>query len=322
MQNNSFPIECQIFLTRKCNISCEYCAVPSKYIKGSELDLEEWIRVIHSLEKWGISHIKLLGGEPTQSPYILPLLRFLRDETNLEYLIISNSVVNDMMLRKLVDAGLNRYVTSVDDIEPKNENDIALKSNRGLNALMKLQSWGVKNLAANVVISAVNVDQVHKTIGYLLAHGFGVNLCPVIVGNGEPYWEYRTNVGSRMKLTNVPLVHIKMMIERLIDIKNNFPDLFFTTERYLQGLATYGVHLNWKCWEVNNRPPQLRIDSNGMLMLCPDIRGELSLNMLTMSYDDYKSYLKIDWKREVERYRCPGCYWSSMVLSSERGIAY
>ena len=58
-----FPIECQIFLTRKCNISCEYCTVPSKYIKGTELNLEEWLTALRRLKKWGIEHIKLLGGD-------------------------------------------------------------------------------------------------------------------------------------------------------------------------------------------------------------------------------------------------------------------
>lgn len=316
------PIECQIFLTRKCNISCDYCIVPSKYIKGSELDLENWLAVISRLERWGILHIKLLGGEPTQSPHILPLLRFLHDKSRLDYLVISNSVINDMMLRKLVDAGLDRYVTSVDDIEPEGKDDIARKSNRGLNALMKLQSWGLKNLAANVVISAKNIDRVHITIEYLLAHGFGVNLSPVIVGNGESYWEYRTNRGSNLKLGNASQEQIEQMVERLIELQSSYPDLLFATKRYLYGLATYGVQLNWKCWLVNDMPPQLRIDSDGTLMLCPDIRGKLSLNVVTMSDGDYKNYLEVGWKREVERYKCPGCYWSSMVLSSERGIAY
>lgn len=317
-----FPIECQIFLTRKCNISCEYCTVPSKYVRGTELDLEEWLTALRRLKKWGIEHIKLLGGEPTQSPHILPLLRFLRDESGLDYLIISNSVVNDMMLRRLVDAGLDRYVTSIDDTEVKTKDDITRKSDRGLKALLKLQSWGLKNLAANVVISAKNVDRVHTTIEYLLAHGFGVNLSPVIVGNGEPYWEYRTNHGSHMRLANVQYSHIEEMVERLLELKHVYPDHLFATEAYLSGLATYGIQLNWKCWLVNNTPPQLRLDSDGVLMLCTDIKGKLSLNITTMSDDDYKNFLETDWKREVERYKCPGCYWSSMVLSSERGIAY
>jgi organic radical activating enzyme len=322
MKIPDFPIECQIFLTRKCNISCDYCVVPSKYVKGSELLLEEWFAVMRRLEGWGIQHIKLLGGEPTQSPHILPLLRFLCDETRLDYLVISNSIVNDRMLRKLVDAGLKRYVTSVDDIESVQEDDIARKSNRGLNALMTLQSWGVKHLAANVVISARNVTRVHTTIEYLLQHGFGVNLSPVIVGTGETYWEYRTNVGARMRLLHVPHPHIEAMVERLLELRALYPDLFFSTESYLRGLATYGVELNWKCWLVNDAPPQLRMDSDGELMLCPDIRGKLALNVLTMSDKDYRDYLENGWKQAIEEYKCPGCYWSSMVLSSERGVAY
>jgi MoaA/NifB/PqqE/SkfB family radical SAM enzyme len=317
-----FPIECQIFLTRKCNISCEYCVVPTKYVKGSELLLEEWFAVMRKLESWGIQHIKLLGGEPTQSPHILPLLRFLRTNTALDYLVISNSIVNDKMLRKLVDAGLSRYVTSVDDIESTLEDDIARKSNRGLNALMTLQSWGLQHLAANVVISARNVTRVHTTIEYLLKRGFGINLSPVIVGNGETYWEYRTNIGTRMRLLYVPQPHIETMVERLLELRASYPDLFFSTESYLRGLATHGVRLDWKCWLVNEGPPQLRLDSDGELMLCPDIRGNLALNVLTMSDEDYSNYLEAGWKQAIEQYHCPGCYWSSMVLSSERGVAY
>lgn len=322
MSAQRLPIECQIFLTRKCNISCEYCVVPLKYTRGTELNFEQWKEVVGQLIAWGIQHIKLLGGEPTQSPHILPLLQFLRDETKLEYLVISNSVFNERMMRKLVDAGLSRYVTSVDDIYPAIADDITKKSNRGLNALLTLQMWGLTELAGNVVISAANVDRVHETIEFLASRGLGVNLCPVIVGQGERFWEYRTNLGAHMRLAVVPRARVEAMVKRLLDLKGRYPDQVLATEAYLRGLASYGVDLNWKCWHVTDAPPQLRIDSDGTLMLCPDIRGELGLHVLTMSNEDYRSYLDAGWKREVERYQCPGCYWSSMVLAAERGIAY
>lgn len=296
--------------------------VPSKYVKSQELSLDDWIAVISKLKQWGIQHIKFLGGEPTQSPHILPLLRFLHEETDLEYLIISNSIFNTSMLRKLVDAGMYRYTTSVDGIDPLVQDDTALKSNRGLQALKVLQEWGLKNLAADVVISAVNVHQVHRTVEYLLTKGIGVTVCPVIVGSGEPYWEFRTNHGTRRSLAAVPKIHIEAMVERLLKLKEQYPDLFLSTEKYLRGILSHGVRLDWKCWLVNNTPPQLRIDSDGTLMLCPDIRGNLHLKVLELSEEDYKEYLETKWKYEVERYQCPGCYWSSMVLASERRVAY
>jgi molybdenum cofactor biosynthesis enzyme MoaA len=316
------PIECQIFLTRKCNLSCEYCIVPSRYQKSAELILDQWKLAIGKLTRWDIKHIKLLGGEPTQSPHILPLLRFLRDETALDCLVISNSVFNESMLRKLVDAGLTRYVTSVDDVGLSNVGDIARKSNQGLHALRTLQSWGLTDLAANVVISATNVGIVHDTIEYLLTSGFGVNVCPVIVGQGEVFWEYRTNRGANIRLSMVAPSSVDLMVQRLLNLKARFPERFLATNDYLQGLRTFGVHLNWKCWEVSSTPPQLRLDSDGTFMLCPDIRGNLNLNVLDMTDDDYAEYLNFQWKQEVERVNCPGCYWSSMVLSAERGIAY
>ena len=60
------PIEAQLIVTRRCNLSCGYC---SEYDKISEMiPLDVLKRRIDALHRLGVVNIALLGGEPLMHP--------------------------------------------------------------------------------------------------------------------------------------------------------------------------------------------------------------------------------------------------------------
>ena len=53
-----------------CNMKCKYCFVE----KTTSFSLEEYSQVIEKLAEF-FSRINFVGGEPTVSPYLIPLVR-------------------------------------------------------------------------------------------------------------------------------------------------------------------------------------------------------------------------------------------------------
>jgi len=85
--NNLIISHCQIFITRKCNISCRYCKLTKKKLE-KELSINQWKIGFKNLEKIGIKTVKILGGEPTVVEGLEDLLKFINENTNIKYVIL------------------------------------------------------------------------------------------------------------------------------------------------------------------------------------------------------------------------------------------
>lgn len=82
-----------IFLTRKCNLSCQHC-----YIKGvgsaidSDFDLQMIKRLIAPVIPYGLKKIKISGGEPFIRPDLFDILTYFND-LGLEIVLETNGTL-------------------------------------------------------------------------------------------------------------------------------------------------------------------------------------------------------------------------------------
>ena len=66
------PLDAQLIVTRRCNLSCGYC---SEYDTFSEpVPVEDLKRRIDALHRLGAANITLLGGEPLLHPDIAEIV--------------------------------------------------------------------------------------------------------------------------------------------------------------------------------------------------------------------------------------------------------
>jgi radical SAM protein with 4Fe4S-binding SPASM domain len=79
-------------------------------------------------------------------------------------------------------------------------------------------------------------------------------------------------------------------------------------------MSKYGIDCDWQC----NHLSMLRLDADGALMICNDIRGDVAekYNIRTLTADSYETF-KADWERERSSLNCSGCYWSCFCFAEE-----
>src|SRR5262245_48872159 len=68
------PLWGQIFLTRKCNLRCAFCAAPAH--KAVETSIEGWKEILDRLFQWGVRWLNIVGGEPTLHPDVWDFLSY------------------------------------------------------------------------------------------------------------------------------------------------------------------------------------------------------------------------------------------------------
>src|SRR5256885_2206740 len=94
------PMDAQLIVTRRCNLSCGYC---SEYDNFSEpVPVEDLKRRIDSLHRLGSANITLLGGEPLMHPDIAEIVVYAGQKSNVSL------VTNGFLLKNSVIESLNR----------------------------------------------------------------------------------------------------------------------------------------------------------------------------------------------------------------------
>ncbi|GHU89425.1 hypothetical protein FACS1894202_07590 [Clostridia bacterium] len=309
--------ECQIFLTRKCNILCDYCKLTKKQFKN-ELTIEEWKNAFSVLDSLGIKTVKIMGGEPTVLNGLEELLTHIRDNTDITCALLSNSLISEERIDSLIEAGLQGYFASVDTIEKTSDETSASekKSHAGFTILKKMKSKGLRLLGANVVITPQTLKVLPSLVQTLSDCGFWVNLCPIIYANNDHTdieWEYRTKAEAEYCFTSADIPAINDTMIELLQMKNAGCKIA-VPDSYLFNMSRYAIKCNWKCQDI----VQLRIDADGALMLCNDIRGEISqkYNIRNLTAETFEHFER-DWMLERTKTDCPGCYWSCFYLANE-----
>jgi molybdenum cofactor biosynthesis enzyme MoaA len=303
-------------LTRQCNIKCGYCKLAEKQFER-ELTVDEWKKAFLLLEKIGIKTIKLMGGEPTVIDGLEEILVHISKHTNIKYALLSNSVISNEKLDSLVKAGLQGYFASVNTLENfKGKCSDGAEEKNGFDVLKILKNKGVKLLGANVVITAKNLHDIIEIVSTLSNEGIWVNLCPVIHDRQKIVksdWEYRKVVdeSSLLKEEDIPILNNFMI--KLLQLKQEGLRLA-VPDNYLIDMTKFGIDCSWQCSHFS----QLRIDADGALMLCNDIRGSVSekYNITTLTENGYRDFQN-DWQKERQSLDCPGCYWSCFYFAEE-----
>lgn len=84
----------RIVLNQECQLSCIYCYREGIFSRrNTSLNLQDFKMVISSARKVGFDEIKFTGGEPTLSPYLLPLIAYSKELGYKEIRITTNGVL-------------------------------------------------------------------------------------------------------------------------------------------------------------------------------------------------------------------------------------
>jgi MoaA/NifB/PqqE/SkfB family radical SAM enzyme len=107
------PIDAQLVVSRRCNLSCGYC---TEYDNSSEpVPLEDLRRRIDSLHRLRSANITLMGGEPLMHPGLAEIVAHAGRRANTS-IVTNGFLLRNGTIEKLNEAGLNNLTLSVDTL--------------------------------------------------------------------------------------------------------------------------------------------------------------------------------------------------------------
>ena len=304
--------EAQVFLTRKCNMNCGYCKlVENNSLK--ELDLGDWMKAYRVMERIGIRTVKLMGGEPTVKPWLPDLLRFSA-RSSIKTAVLSNSMFDEVTRRRIVDSLPWGYFASVDSLKDINSHkDPVKKSITGYQMLKSMEYTNIPIRAANIVINRFNMHDVVAIVQKLSDERIWCNLCSVQFSKDSSKEFSKTDVKPDYLFREEDREPLKKICAELIQMKREGAKISIP-ESYIRDIPKYGIYCNWQCKDIF----QLRIDSDGGLMLCNEHRTKLAenYNILNLTEEKYEEFLR-QWYVARSHINCAGCYWSCFLQAED-----
>jgi cyclic pyranopterin phosphate synthase len=156
----------RISVTDRCNLRCVYCNASSiEHLSHDDvLRYEEIERVVRIAAGLGVRNIRLTGGEPTVRPYVVELVKLIRNIPGIEDIsMTTNGILLARMAQELKDAGLDRVNISLDTFKPERFQQMcgAGKLEDVLEGIEAAQKAGLTPVKTNtVVLRGVNDDEV------------------------------------------------------------------------------------------------------------------------------------------------------------------
>jgi MoaA/NifB/PqqE/SkfB family radical SAM enzyme len=245
------PLDAQLIVTRRCNLSCGYCSEYDNVSQPVETEvLKERIDVLHKL---GSVNITMLGGEPLMHPDLAELVRYAGRKSNVS-VVTNGFLLRNAAIEALNEAGLNNLTVSVDTLHADPSRYIQKSFRQLKTRLARLQTLAKFDVHVTAVLCDSSKDDFQQLIGEIGTMGFrmSVNLIHNAKGyvtiKGEPYVELYEDFYA-----------------------NGKPFTFLDYDYGKQLLA--GETPDWKC-RAGAR--YLYVDEHGLVQLCASQLGRLA----------------------------------------------
>ncbi len=176
------PVEAQLIVTRRCNLSCGYCTEFDNV--SAPVPLETLKTRIDHLHRLRVINISILGGEPLMHPDLPAVVA--HGVRHAQVSVTTNGfLVTRPLIERLNEAGLSNMEVSVDAVRPDKTAFIqkCLKTIRPKLAL--LQEHANFDVNVNLVLCPQTRDDFSATVRELSGMGFNVSIDLLHDGQGQ-----------------------------------------------------------------------------------------------------------------------------------------
>lgn len=255
-----------------CNMKCKYCFVE----KAGSYSLEEYFQVIEKLAKF-FSRINFVGGEPTTSPYLIPLVRKAKS-VGLECSMVTNGfelIHHENKYQELFTL-LSSIGISVDSLDDKTNNKIGRK-------------------CGHHIISRNEYEKLCKTIK---AHGIKLKINTVVskLNLDEDFSKFYKSINpDRIKLFQV--------LKPNNQLKQNYDDLLVSQEEFTQFIKKQSANVQIVV-ENNDAMTNAYYILNSECQFLDNKTGIKSPSLVnnSLSVEEALSYIGFDYKKYSARY--------------------
>jgi pyrroloquinoline quinone biosynthesis protein E len=309
-------------LTYSCPLHCPYCSNPMRPAEASELDTQEWKRVIQEAAALGVLQVGYSGGEPLQRKDLESLVQAARQNGLYTNLITSGLGLSRARAARLLDAGLDNVQISFQAAEENLANRIAGIRNahsEKLRVVEIIQQTGLA-LSLNVVLHRLNIDHLSDIIGF--AEKLGATRLEL--ANTQYYgWAYRNRS---------ILIPTRPQVEAAARIALAARQRLRSTMEVLYVLPDYFTNRPKPCMNGWGRR-YLTVNPSGFVLPCPtawEIGGlkfetvrENSLSWIWEASDSFNRFRGTEWMPEPCQ-SCPqrevdfgGCRCQAALLTGD-----
>jgi pyrroloquinoline quinone biosynthesis protein E len=149
-------------LTHRCPLQCPYCSNPLELDRAStELETDEWLRVLNEAAALGCMQVHFSGGEPAARRDLERLIEGAAACGLYSNLITSGVLLDEARIRRLAQAGLEHVQISFQDSEPESANRIAgfAGHRKKLEVAALVRAAGLP-LTTNFVVHRQNIERI------------------------------------------------------------------------------------------------------------------------------------------------------------------
>ena len=168
----------RISVTDRCQLRCSYCMPPEGVPKKKHSDIlsfEDIVRFVRILKSgFGISKVRITGGEPLVRPGISELVKLLADEDIADLALTTNGQELAQLAGDLKRAGLGRVNVSLDSLDDRTFWKLTGggRLGRSLEGIKAALGNGLKPLKINmVVLRGINDHEVSALARFGLERG-------------------------------------------------------------------------------------------------------------------------------------------------------
>jgi MoaA/NifB/PqqE/SkfB family radical SAM enzyme len=167
------PIEAQIIVTRRCNLSCGYC---TEYDKTSPFipfaTLKDRLDALHRL---GVLNITMLGGEPLMHPE-LPRVIAYADRRAQVSVTTNGFLLSEPLIGRLNESGLANMQVSIDSLRPDKTRYVQKSLKTMRSKLVLLRRHAKFEVFINLVLCEQTLEDFDETVDEINELGFPVTI--------------------------------------------------------------------------------------------------------------------------------------------------
>lgn len=200
----------RISVTDLCNSRCQYCMPDGgvdKKCHSEILSYEEIINITKAAAKFGISKIRLTGGEPLVRRNIVELCRGINEIEGIEEICITtNAILLKPMAQELWDAGVRRLNISMDSLNEEKYREITRNGdlNKALEGLHEAIKLGFRIKLNCVLIGGFNDDEIIDMVNLTKNHDIQVRFIELMQIGETANWSKDKFMSNTVVLDRVP----------------------------------------------------------------------------------------------------------------------
>ncbi len=281
----------RISITDRCNLRCIYCVPDDSHQRLPHKEIlryEEILRLVRIGVRFGISKVRVTGGEPLIRKGVYDFLGQLTQIDGLsDVSLTTNGVLLKDNIKKIRSAGIKRINVSMDTLNRQKYKDITGHDmfDQVWEGIESAQNMGFDPVKINVVaLNGINDDELIDIAGLSFSYPFHIRFIEYM-----PIGASHINIGNQLL---APEIKKRInVLGKLISVKNGINDGPASRYKFKGAKGEIGfIHAISKhfCNECN----RLRLTASGKLRPCllsdhqEDLKGPLRRGCLDSELAD------------------------------------